>query len=333
MNSSQHRQGYLDSPPTGINARNCWKIKGGQGEGSVKFIDIQQGWILDHKNYSVNVLPATGLNIRSSREHGAAVLGVILMNGKETDAVGITPKVTGHVISTWRPSGTLNIPEAISVASEYLSQGDVLLLTIQRYLSAEIANGLPVEIHEGVFDAIRSAVDSGIIVIESAGNGEFDLKAGIDLDSFELDGRNVFNRQTKDFKDSGAILVGAATASIPHKRISYSNYGSRVDCYAWGEKVLTAGSFPISSGPSLISITENFCGTSSAAAIIAGAAIAIQSICEANLGFRLSPHKMREILSNETYGTLSSNGREVDKIGVMPDLIKIANEEFNCAHV
>jgi len=44
---------------------------------------------------------------------------------------------------------------------------------------------------------------------------------------------------------------------------------------------------------------------------------------EANLNFRLGPAEMRKILSSESYGTPSANGRSVDKIGIMPDLKKI----------
>ena len=35
-----------------------------------------------------------------------------------------------------------------------------------------------------------------------------------------------------DFMDSGAIMVSAATSALPHQRMSYSNYGARIDCFA-----------------------------------------------------------------------------------------------------
>jgi microbial collagenase len=330
VNSLNNYQGYLDPAPVGINAKYGWDFKGGQGEGVIKFIDIEQGWILNHNSLAVNTFPSTGINSVNSREHGVAVLGVIMMNDKEKGGIGITPKVKGHVISTWRPNGKMNIPDAIFTSIGHLVFGDILLLAIQRYQSLEDRKALPIEIHDGVFEAISLATTSGITVIEPAGNGDFYLQAGIDLDSFELDGKAIFNRSAKEFMDSGAIIVGAATASVPHKRMSYSNYGSRIDCYAWGEKVVTAGYYPRSSGSSIDTVTDRFCGTSSAAAIIAGAAIAVQSICEANLGFRLSPNQMRNILSNKLYNTASANGREIDKIGGMPDLKKIINDELKC---
>jgi microbial collagenase len=321
LNSQLH----LDPAPVGINAQYGWKFKGGQGEGAVKFIDIEQGWILDHASLAVNTFPSTGVVCNGSREHGTAVLGIVMMNDEQGRGIGITPKVNGHVISTWRSDGKIDVRDAILTSLDYLAYGDILLLTIQRYQTLENRRALPIEFHEGVFDAIRMATDRGITVIEAAGNGDISSRTGIDLDNFECDGIQIFNRSAKDFADSGAIIVGASTASVPHLRMRYSNYGNRVDCYAWGEGVVTAGSHPNSSGSLLDTVTQKFCGTSSAAAIVCGAAIAVQSICEENLGFRLSPRELRDILSNESYGTSSANGKAVDKVGIMPDLKKIVD--------
>jgi subtilase family protein len=169
----------------------------------------------------------------------------------------------------------------------------------------------------------------GIIVVESAGNGDLASRAGNDLDEFKVNGKKIFNRHSKDFKDSGAIIVGAATSTVPHERIHYSNYGNRIDCYAWGENVATTGGYPRSSGTAINMYTQNFSGTSAAAAIIAGVALSVQSICEANMNLRLSPAQMRILLSNHLYGTPSANGKVIDKIGVMPDLKKIIEQKLN----
>ena len=40
-------QGHLDPSPDGIDAEFAWGIAGGDGAG-VKFIDLEQGWTLDH---------------------------------------------------------------------------------------------------------------------------------------------------------------------------------------------------------------------------------------------------------------------------------------------
>ena len=34
-------------------------------------------------------------------------------------------------------------------------------------------------------------------------------------------------------------MVGAGSSSFPHERMWFSNYGSRIDVYGWGENVDT----------------------------------------------------------------------------------------------
>ncbi len=127
-------------------------------------------------------------------------------------------------------------------------------------------------------------------------------------------GRKTLNPSGPDFRDSGAILVAAGSDAIPHDRIRHSNFGNRIDCYAWGERVSTAGSHLGSPEMAINSYRKKLSGTSSAAAIIAGAAILIQSITESNHHFRLGPKQMRQILSDDLLGTPSANGRSIDRI-------------------
>ena len=37
--------------------------------------------------------------------------------------------------------------------------------------------------------------------------------------------------------------MGASTARVPHKRLAFSNYGSRIDVYGWGEYVDTLDTY------------------------------------------------------------------------------------------
>lgn len=317
-------QGYLNPAPEGIDAKYAWNIDGGDGRGMVKFIDIEQGWMLNHEDIRINVLPDTGINHYAYEDHGTAVLGVIIMQDNKTGGVGITPRATGYVISQWRSNGSLNTADAIMTAIDHLDFGDIILLETQTLDSAKGSNVWPIEIHEANYQVIRFATALGIIVVEAGGNGNYNSVTGNDLDKFtDSMGKEIINCSSRDFKDSGSIVVAAATSSLPHTRIHYSNYGNRVDCYAWGENVVTAGYLPRSSGMAINTYTQKFSGTSSASAIIAGVAIAVQSIAESKFNYRLSPRQMRSILSNELYGTPSSNGHLIDKIGVMPDLKKI----------
>ncbi len=122
---------------------------------------------------------------------------------------------------------------------------------------------LPVEVEAAAFDAIRHVTDLGIVVVEAAGNG------GHDLDAY-LDGKNrhVLDRSSIDFRDSGAIMVGAATSTIPHSRLDFSNHGSRIDCYGWGADIDTTGDGW--QGASTTAYTTGFGGASGASPIGCG---------------------------------------------------------------
>ncbi|HEV8284478.1 MAG TPA: S8 family serine peptidase [Chitinophagaceae bacterium] len=320
-------QGYLNPAPYGIDARYAWNFRGGDGDGNVRFIDMEQGWLLDHESISVETLPLTGIN-HSHHDHGAAVLGIIMMKDNVEGGIGITPKVNGHVISQWRPDGSPNTADAIMAAIDHLNFGDILLLEAQTRDPLEKDKVWPIEINEAIFQVIRLASALGIVVIEAAGNGN-SFNTGSDLDNFTLNNKNIFDPNSSHFRDSGAIIVAAASSTVPHTRIRNSTYGNRVNCYAWGEKVVTVGNYPRSSGIVINTYTRNFSGTSSASAIIAGAAIAVQSIAAALGKPRLSPLQMRKIFSNELFGTPSKNGHAIDKIGVMPDLKKIIDNVLN----
>ena len=321
------KQGYLNPAPDGIDARYAGKFSGGDGR-NVKFIDIEQGWILDHEDIAVQTLSDTGIN-HSYHDHGAAVLGIIMMQDNSIGGIGIAPRVKGYVMSQWRPDGSPNTADAIMAAIGHLGFGDILLLEAQSSDSLSSDKVWPVEIHDAVFQVIRLATALGIIVIEAAGNGRFYENGSNDLDNFTLNDKNILNPASPHFRDSGAIIVAAASSTTPHTKMHNSTYGNRVNCYAWGEKVVTAGNYPRSSGIVINTYTRNFSGTSSASAIIAGAAIAVQSITEAAGKPRLSPVQMRDILSSDLFGTASRNRQAIDKIGVMPDLKKIVNYVLN----
>ena len=80
------------------------------------------------------------------------------------------------------------------------------------------------------FDAIRLASALGVIVFEAAGNG------GQDLDTItNASGDQVLNPASTDFRDSGAIICGAAEDALPHDRAIWtggqsSSFGARVNC-------------------------------------------------------------------------------------------------------
>ncbi len=310
-------QGYLDPAPDGIDAEFAWGFAGGDGAGQ-DVIDLERGWTLNHED--LNAHGATllhGTLLDTSRPHGTSVLGELCAVDNTVGCVGIAPQVGSVNVVSYNGSTR---PNAIFAAIDSLPYGGVLLLEAQ--LSATIGgtfwSNLPIEVLDAEFDSIQLATALGITVVEAAGNGSNDL------DTFMNAGGNlVLNRGNAAFRDSGAIMVGAASSTAPHTRMNFSNFGSRIDCYAWGENVDTCTSNTVSPFATA-SYTGGFNGTSSASPIITGAALLVQGIAEVSLGYRFSAFQMRALLSNAATGT-ASNNPAVDRIGVMPDLRAIIN--------
>ncbi|MEP7375751.1 MAG: S8 family peptidase [Chitinophagaceae bacterium] len=334
-NPRSAEQHYLDPAPVGIDARFAWTKDGGDGNtgsygnGKVQFIDIEQGWNLNHKDLAaagISLLPG-GINLQY-KWHGTSVLGIILAQDNNIGCVGITPFVSAKVSSIWRidpePSDSgngaiKNIADAIWEAIHALKAGDVILIEAQLTDQDELTkNLLPVELEPAIFDAITVGTNLDIIIVEAGGNKRFDL------DDFRNESEKfVLKKDHPDFKDSGAIMVGAAVSTVPHRRKRGkfgSNYGSRIDCFAWGSDINTTSSDKVDGNRSLY--TSAFSETSGASAIIAGAVISIQSMKKQADGRKYDPDEIRRILHDPECGTASSNP-ETDKIGLMPDLKKI----------
>jgi len=295
-------QGYLTAAPDGIDATWAWGFTDGQGVG---FVDLEQGWLLNHEDLAAaNITLISGLNT-AFQSHGTSVLGEVLAVDNTRGDVGIAPRASGRVVSEWRTSTTFSTAAAVLSAAQVMSRGDVLLIESQTG-----GTNLPRETEALTFDAIRDAIDmNGIVIVEAAGNGSTDLDAWTDTA-----GRHTLDRNSNDFRDSGAILVGAASSIAPHGRLSFSNYGSRIDCYGWGQNIDTL------SGGTTTSYTGGFSGTSGASPIVAGAAVLIN--CWKKRQSDASSYDsegMRDVLSDPTLNTASANPAS-DRIGVMPDL-------------
>ncbi|MDA2101523.1 MULTISPECIES: S8 family peptidase [Bacillus] len=313
------RQGYLEPAPLGINAPYAWSINGGDGKGTT-FVDMEYGWLLSHEdlvNQKIELI--SGQNKSEHHDHGTSVLGIVSAEDNNIGGIGIAPKAKVKVVSQIRDNGNYNTADAVLSAVNNMQAGDILLLEAQAtYDGYGDKNYFPVEVKPDIFDAIRIGANKGIIIIEAGANG------GNDLDQFrDHNGKQVLNRNSPDFKDSGAIMVGAASARVPHKRSYFSNYGSRVDVYGWGNAVDTTDAKPSDFITNLY--TSSFAGTSSASPIIAGAAASIQGIAKNNQGRVYTPRQLRDILSDSSTGT-KSNDPISDKIGVLPDLKAILSK-------
>jgi len=309
-------QGYLNAAPEGIDAHWVWQEKTtGAGIG---FVDLEQGWALHHEDLEgAQITLISGVN-RAYFGHGTAVLGQVVAVDNQLGVIGIAHGATCRVVSQYRAPYEYNTAAAILGAGEVMRAGDVLLLEAQTSYDGHA--DLPVEVEGAVFDAICDVTGKGIVVIEAAGNG------GHDLDTFENNtNQQVLNRNSADYRESGAIMVAAASSSAPHLRLAFTCYGSRIDCYGWGENVDTTGDGHWGTAPG--AYTPVFNGTSSASPIVAGAAVLLQS-WRKQLGLPVySPAEVRALLSRCDYNTPSASPGS-DRIGVMPNLRAIIEGEL-----
>jgi len=332
-------QHYLDRGPTGIGAREAWRMGGKVRGDGVRVIDLEQGW----RPHAETPDPAATLFWNDNRaeadplytgDHGAAVVGELVAEHGSPDlgVQGIAPGSELHLLSHFRAgaggSGGSNghVADAVLAAVAALTgtplsdgtepprleRGDVLLVEVQRALR-------PCEIDHADFDALRLASALGLIVVEAAGNG------GHDLDAYRDErGRASLARGRNGFRESGAIVVGAASDEPGHDRLASSCFGRRVDCFGWGRGVVSTGygdlgaSDAAPAGP----YTRRFSGTSAAAPMVAGVAALVQSVYASVAGNRLSNLEMRALLADRRTGT--RQGRRVrGAIGVMPDAAAI----------
>jgi len=347
INPSMAGQTYLKPPATAappapqgaIDAEFAWIQPGGTGVGQ-KIVDLERGAKLDQDDIVGRgigpQLYSTFINLDvTDQRHGAQVLCVVAAMDNNTGIVGIAygvqeVKYTCQVLQ----NGAVDRPNAVMAAINHFTQpgedpvGRVLLLEVQLGalndgISLEDVNGIfwegmPMETSLADYDAIRLASGLGIVVVEAAGNGDHNLDQFKQKSSGQFVLARIGGRA-----DSGAIVVGGSSSNFPYKRnviapgVQGSCFGSRVDCFAWSENVMTYQA--TQPGEDLYS--TNFGGTSAAAAIVAGGALLVEGAVQAKTGSRLGPAELRALLADTApNGNTPSNNPAVDQIGVMPNL-------------
>ena len=350
MNNPDYASGnqkYLRPPATAappaaqgaIDAEFAWTQPGGTGTGQ-KIVDLERGAKLDHEDLAArNIQTLHGINNAGlDRRHGARVLGVVAAVDNLKGGIGIAYGL-GEVAYTCQVINSalaVNRPNAVLAAIQHFTQpgedpvGRVLLLEVQ--LNPFTVGGvtwswMPMETELADFVVIELATALGIVVVEPTGNGSNAL------DQFrDAAGNFVLSRIHPGGRDSGAIMVGGSTANYPYVRSTPgggqgTGFGSRVDCFAWAERVFTCD---VNLFTGQDAYTSAFDGTSSAAAIVAGAALLVQGVAQASLGHRLGPGEIRALLSDPDINTRSAN-HGVDLIGVMPNLKRILQDALGVA--
>lgn len=320
-------QGYISAAPTGIDAPFAWQQQGGDGTG-IAIVDLEMNWNESHEDLAARnptLLYGDRQPTNQAQNHGTACLAIMVGSDNTEGIVGVAPaagqvKLVSHYSNSDQTGA--HVAAAVTFATSILAPGDVLVLEVETGVGTTYPLGYPIEVKDPEYHAIRLAAGNGIIVIEAAGNAGDDLDLYVGPPNTEFENVPVLQ---KGVRDSGAILVGASTAGLPHRRLDVSNKGPRIDCHAWGEQVTTAGYGLF--GDRNKWYTNSFSRTSAATAIIGGAALAIQGIAMA-AGQRLTPTEMRTSLADWATGTEILGHSTLDpnpqtRIGVMPNLRRL----------
>ena len=306
-------QGYLAARSYGIDAHFAAQQLGGRGLGTT-FVDIEYAWTLTHQDLPQNIPNLANdiyQNDADASGHGTSVLGIVAARDNNKGTLGIAADASVKVASWWNQAlGTdMHVADAFAAAVTMLTKPHVVLLEV--HLGSQC---LPVESDPVMQAAMIAAVEQDIVVVQAAGTAQ-SPNVGIDLDLHHLQRAVV---------DTGTIMVGCATSGGANMRSSFSNYGTRVDCFAWGDSIVAPGvGGPFDRNPDK-AYTQVFGGTSGAAAIIAGAALSIQGMRLAKNLNPLQPDALRALLSDKALGTKQSPD-DSENIGAMPDLQAIFN--------
>ncbi len=308
-------QTYFDPAPVGVNRAQQANVPGGDGS-RVKVVDVEYGWNLRHEDVSkardALVPNGTPVDPFDDNNHGTAVLGELVADDNGFGVNGLTTGATLNVVNTFNRERGWDIPGALAVAESITSPGDVVL--IEQQTVGPNGNYVPVEWDAANYAAIMALTDAGRVVVEAGANG------GQNLDDKALFGK----RFPQGKKNSGAIIVGAGEACAGstnlRSRLSFSNYGRRVDVQGPGDCVVTTGYGGLYGDRANSYYTATFAGTSSASPIVAAAAASVSSSYLERRGKPLLPKRIRSIL--ERSGTPQDKRVDKGNIGPLPNLAK-----------
>jgi hypothetical protein len=278
------QQGYLYTPPVGLNAPAAWAHAGGKGQGC-KFIDVELAWTEDHVDFPFSRLFYVGGAAQNPDyiDHGTAVLGEVIGQQTGFGVDGFAPELDGYGVVAIPISAWPTVPQYFQEAVDHLAAGDVWLIELQ--MQPPGRNVTPMEWLQVNYDVIWTGSWSrDVICIEAGANGSQDLD--------DPSWGGIFDR---NLRDSGAIMVGAGT---PTGLVAewFTNYGSRMDVHAWGSAIVTTGYGDLyTEGPLQTEYTAVFAGTSGASPMVAGAALCLGGIARA-AQIPFTPELIRSIL-------------------------------------
>jgi serine protease len=314
--------GHHFPAPNGLDARYALTsgIPGARGQ-NVKVVDIERGWNLHHEDLTKLAAPNVMIGPASTDtddDHGTAAIGIVLADDNGFGVTGMAPDASVGLRAVTGPND-------FTVAAQSMSPGDILFSPQGvTYVKPDgtLGGSVPLEYDQSYYDAISAVAASGIIVVEPAGNGGQNLDSSAFAPMFGPNGR----------PNSGAIMVGAGIGDNPACPADYGpvrsaspwTYGSRVDVQGFGTCVTTTGyGYANPSAPKNSRYDYDFQGTSSASAIIAGAAAELSSAFEANNGRPATIAEVKALLKyNASPQDTTSPGAEYPdhNVGSLPNL-------------
>ena len=298
-------QGYLGPAPLGL-AHDGVRTLVGVRAPDVTIYHLEASWHFAHEDASQMVLASMVGDpplpfLESWKDHSSAVAGILTADRNAYGLRGMSDAATLRLASI--QYGTADM---ISTCTALAQPGDVFITS-----AAPIVQGqfyAPLDYDQAEFDAIYAAALKGVVYCFGSGN------SGKDLGDASIYG----TRYQPGAADSGGVIVGAGE-STSLDASSFSNYGERVDCHAWGDGIWTLGYgtlFNVGDPKQLYA--SDFNGTSGSGPQIAGVAAAISNAVREQDGVQLDPFQIRELL--RTVGTPQGAGGHV---GPRPDLEQI----------
>ena len=280
-------QTYRATNP-GLGVDVAWSV-GLRGAG-IRIADCEYAWNAAHEDLAdvaLHLEPGQTVHplsiVSGFDEHGTAAVGVLASAVNAYGTSGIAPDAEIRTFPERSVQEGFRRATAIAHAAAASRIGDVVLLEMQAIGAG--GNYGPAELEPAVWLITRAATDAGVVVVGAAGNGNQDLDSPLYASYAALG-------------DSGAILVGAGSASASHVKLPFSTFGSRVDVQGWGESVFTTGygDFAAYGGDKNQRYTHAFGGTSSASPFVAGACALLQELAQRNCGSPLSSRDLRALL-------------------------------------
>lgn len=304
------QQNYLKASPEGVGAVLAWDIPGGTGK-NVKVIDIETCFEDRHEDFATPFYVGANPRECESTDHGTAVWGEIAAKRDGKGVTGIAHEsqygIYGFIegdLADVDDQYIRSINQAIQGATDNLEQGDVIVIE-QQMVGPDLKKYTAVEYWPHIFDQLQAATKKGIHCVQAAGNGS----SNFDDASYE----GAFDLKKKD---SGCIMVGAV-GPADKERLSFSNYGSRVDVAGYGRGVTTTGYGDLFNQGAERKYTARFSGTSSATPIVSGVVAVMSSIAKEN-GKKITPKNMRDMLRKT--GVQQGPATRNQRVGNFPSL-------------